>query len=162
MLLCVPAKAGDENGMTTWLMGDYNQTGVRVGYAWETFEIFGQSYWWLWEHEDPPQTYGLGVIYDFPGEIDISQIPVLNILEGQISLASYVGFQGAIELNGDHEERGYLGPLFGLVMNRFIFDEVDDEITTGSELQYVNYIDQWEDDIRGHELRAAFFVRIEF
>jgi len=163
LLLFSPvAKCADGDGLTTWLMGDYNQMGVRVGYTWDTFEIFGQSYWWLWEDVDPPQVYGLGGVYDFPGEIDVNSIPVLNIFQGELTLASYVGFQGGLELTGNHEERGYYGPMIGLVMNKFIFDKVDDQIMTGTEIQYVNYFDQLEDDIRGNEVRVTFFMRIAY
>ncbi|HUS88043.1 MAG TPA: hypothetical protein VMW91_01525 [Desulfosporosinus sp.] len=161
MLPCV-VQAGPGNGLTTWLMGDYNQTGVRVGYAWETFEIFGQSYWRLWETENVPQVYGFGVIYDFPGEIDVSQIPIFGGLSEHISIASYIGFQGAIELRNNEDERGYLGPLVGVVLNKFIFDEVDDEIETGTEVQFVRYTDKLEEVISQDEVRFAFFVRFKF
>jgi hypothetical protein len=161
-LTVTPALAGSDNGLTFWGMGDYNQMGVRVGYAWETFEIFAQSYWWLWETEDVPQVYGLGAIYDFPGEIDISKLPLFGALSDELSLASYIGIQGAIELRDDENERGYLGPIAGIVLNKFIFDEVDDEIITGTEFQYVRYTDKLEDAIRQDEFRVTFFVRIEF
>lgn len=161
LMIAPSVKAGD-TGWTAWLIGDYNQTGVRVGYAWETFEVFGSSYWWLWETEDVPQVYGLGFIYDFPGEIDISHIPILGNLSSEISIASYIGFQGAIELRDNEEERGYLGPIAGIVLQKFLFDEVDDEIETGTEVQFVRYTDKLEDAIRQDEVRASFFLRIKF
>ena len=162
LLLCPVAKADGDNGLTTWLMGDYNQTGVRVGYAWETFEVFLQSYWWLWEDVDPPQVYGLGVLYDFPGEIDIGALPILGGLKEHISLASYIGFQGAIELRDNADERGYYGPMVGVILNKFIFDEVDDQIQTGTEVRYVRYTDQLKEDLRTDEVQVSFFVRILF
>ena len=165
LLLCLPVRVSGDNSLAVWLMGDYNQTGVRVAHVWDdSFELGLQSYWWLWEDVDPPQTYGLYGLYHFPGEIDISKIPLLDIFQGQLNMASYLGFQGAIELQGGdgNKERGYIGPLAGLVLDKFIFDEVDDLITTGTEVQYVNYVDQWEDDIKNDEVRVAFFLRIAF
>lgn len=156
------ARAGPENGLTTWLMGDYNQTGVRVGYAWDTFELGLQSYWWLWEDVDPPQTYGLYGLYEFPGEIDINDIPVLSPLAPYISMASYVGFQACIEIDGNEDERGYYGPVAGIALTKFIFDEVDDQIITGTEIQWVRYTDQWEKAIgTEEEFRVTFFMRIK-
>lgn len=161
MLWTCTAKA--DEGLTFWMLGDYNVTGVRLGYVWDTIEVGGLSYWRLWETADVPQTYGLYGLYHFPGEFDIAQIPIIAPLAELLpSAAAYIGLQGAIEFNNDEDERGFFGPVAGTVLQKFIFDTVDDQIKTGIEAQWVHYTDQLEDDIGDDEFRVTFFMNIEF
>ncbi len=164
LLCCVGLARAEvqEEGFTTWLLGDYNQMGVRGGYAWDNIELGIQSYWWLWEDENPDQAFGFYGLYDFPGPIDMNDIPVLSPLAPHISAAGYVGFQGTLEFQ-DEEERGYLGPIVGIALTKLIFDETDDLLITGTEVQWIRYVDNWKDArTENEELRFLFFLRIKF
>jgi hypothetical protein len=143
------------------VMGDYNQTGFRLGHRWGNLVLGGQSYWWRWEAEDPPQTYGLYGTLDLPEVIAVENLPI-PIDPTLIDSVSYIGFQGAIELRGDHEQRGYYGPLFGLAFDRLILDQPNDAFVSGTELQYVIYTDELEDQIRDNEVRVTYFLKIKF
>lgn len=164
LLLLLGTMARADNGPTFWALGDYNVTGFRVGYQWAgKFEAGGLSYWRLWETEDVPQTYGGYLLYHLPGEFDISQIPILAPLAELLpSLASYIGIQGAIEINDDNSERGFVGPVAGAVLQKFIFDTVDDQIETVTEVQWVRYTDKLERQIGDDEFRVTFGLRIYF
>lgn len=165
-------QANADEGLSFWMLGDYNVAGFRFGYIWDSnpdvnepsrFEIGGLSYWRPWETEDIPQTYGLYGLYHFPGEFDISQIPPLSPLAELLpSLSNYIGLQGAIEFYDDSDERGFFGPVVGTVLQKFIFDSVDDNITTGVEAQWVQYTDRLEEQIDDNEFRVSFFINIGF
>lgn len=170
--MCFPVlanEATDEKGImdgwTAWYLGDNRQNGVRIGREIGDHVEFGlQGYFYTRAKEDPPDIFGGYVIYDFPGEIDLSKVPMFSAISNDIALASYLGYQLALELDDDDKvERGYHGPLIGLALTKFIFDEVDDQIITGTEFQYMNYTDTLEEAFgTDEEWRLLFFLRILF
>lgn len=163
VLLLLPITALAKDGMSVWMTGDYNVLGVRAGANIGNAEIGGLSEWRPWEEEDVPQVFGIYAAYHLPQEIPLGELPLFSFVPPDVTAASYIGVKVGVEINDDDTDRGFYGPMLGVVFNKFILDEVDDQITTGIEYSFVNYTDDLERAVdRNDESRITFFLKIDF
>ena len=157
LLLCPCSFA--RNKITLWGVGAEKVTGLKLGYqVIDSLELGGLTYW----DEDNDFTEALGLYgnYTLPGEFNSSQI---SWLPDGIETINYLGIQGTVDVDGNDEDSGFIGPVFGVVLNKFIVPTSSEIFSTIAEVQYINYYGDLEDRVDdGEEVRFMLGFKSEF
>lgn len=147
-----------DSGVTAWGLGAKNVSGLRVGYQIENLEPGLLTYWD--EDNDFREALGGYVNYTLPGEFNSDTI---SWIPDGIQTVHYLGFQGTLDMDGNGEDSGFFGPLFGMVVNKFIVESSNEVVKTITELQYIRYYGDLETRIQdSDEVRILFGMKIQF
>ena len=156
LLLFSQAKA---DGLSVWGLGDYKTVAARIGYQFGSLEAGGMA--GRIDDEEVKGFYGGYGAYHLPFVLDANDIPFLPI---PVQTVSYLGYMGGIE--SEETDYGFHGPMFGLVLQKFIVDNPplrQEEIQFVSEVQYLFLEDNVEDRIgKNEEIRVHLGLRIYF
>jgi hypothetical protein len=158
LLLFIGVVANADDGLAIWGVGDHKGVATRLGYQFDNLEVGGFA-GRAANGEDVDGSYGGYGIYHIPGVIDSNDIPFLP--DGLFQTVSYLGLHGGIE--SEDTETGFYGPLFGVVVNKFIFENTHDQIQIVTEAQY-NFFDSDVEERLGksEEFRIVAGLRIHF
>jgi len=118
MMLAVPALAGENQGITAWVLGSPQQNNsieVRVGFEYEGMEAYILSIYWPRETE--PQVFGGGVNYTFPDPIEVPN-PLVDLFEGLAeTIPAYVYAGGKFGIDyADDEDRSFSAWIAGIML----------------------------------------------
>lgn len=157
LLLSSIAKA---DGLTVWGLGDYKAIDARFGYQFGGLEAgFAASR--SSGSEEIEGFYGGYGIYHLPFVLDANSLPFLPI---QMQTVSYLG--GIAGIESEDLDYGVYGPVFGLVLNKFIVENPplrQEEVQLVTEVQYLFYDKDVEDAVgKSEEWRFNVGLRIYF
>jgi len=152
----------DDDAVTFWMLGDHNAFLSRSGYQNERIEVGAEVEWnYNIDEDNDPLRFGAYGIYHLPEALNVENLPVFSMLGESIQGVTYLGLHGGVETdwNGETDERYFVGPVAGAVINKFIFDSVADEISVITEVQYNRFLD---DNALGNrdEFRVLLGIRI--
>jgi len=120
LVFATSVQASDPNlSLTTWIFGNDENIGARVGYeVSENAEVGVVSYWW--PEEDAPQVWGIYGIYFFPDLIEIRNPIPVSFLPETFEGKGYSGMQVGVNFDND---ASFASPLAGVLFNEIFFLE---------------------------------------
>lgn len=151
----------DDDAVSSWILGDHKRLGVRMGYVKNQIEVGGGVTWAFEDQDNDPVAFGGYGLYHLPEALNIENLPLFSLFGEHIKAVTYFGIHGGVQTTweGDDDERWFVGPIAGMVINKFIFDSVRDEISVVTEVQY-NRFSQDNDESDRDELAVLFGLRI--
>lgn len=152
----------DTDAIAAWFLGDYEFMGLRLGYVDKTLEVGAETAWQFGvDNENDPVLFGGYGLYHLPESLNVENLPLFSTLGDHIQGVTYLGIHGGIQTiwNGETRDRWYFGPVAGAVINKFIFDSVNDELSVITEVQYNRFT---HDDAASNrdEIRVMLGLRI--
>lgn len=161
LLLCWTARADD--GLVVWGIGQHEALSARFGYQFGNAELggFGGR---VDDGEEDIARYGLYGTYHLPFVLDANDLPILPV---EMQTVSYLGLIAGLEDQESNDlERGFYGPAFGLVLQKFIVDNPplrQEEIQFVTEVQYLFFERDVKDRLgKNDEVRVEFGLRFKF
>lgn len=116
LLLCVPAQA---DSISSWVWGDEDSLGVRIGSEVSKDIEVGLSALWLPDQEKP-EIWGIYAIYYLPEIVQFPNPIELDFLPKVIGGRPYFGGKADIDFD---IEKASVSPIAGIVFNKVIFIE---------------------------------------